>query len=229
MPISLVAGGAVDGSAGNGANVTLTLPTLQQNDVVYVFYGNANATHSVSGWTQVGSTTNQGIYYVSLWRKVMASTPDTSAVCSGGGNADHGTAAVGYCLRGVDTSTPEDVTPVITQGTGQVIPDPGAITPTTSGAWVVVFGSNNYSDPAVTVPSGYSNGTNKNANDAEDSTVAVASKSWTSGEENPAAWTGWSSVAASDWVAITVAVRPAADVAAVKDIIQSSGFIAFAR
>lgn len=208
MPISLVSGGNLSGSAISGNNVTITLPTLQQNDVVYVVAGRVGGpTMSTAGYTQIGTVTST-THVVRVFRKVMGATPDTTAVVAGSGNTLHAMAVSLFCLRGVDFNTPEDATPTTASGSS-TNPNPPSITTVTNNAWVLAAASSAVLDTSVTAPTNYINLTNAGATDDNPSSSAMSSRLIaTAGAEDPATYTSWST---GTWGAITVAVRPAID------------------
>lgn len=209
----VIVGSPVEAQAIDGNNVTLTLPTgMQRGDVVYVFFGISAALGggtSSSGWTQLGATTDSTSSHTraQAFRKVMGAVPDTEIVLTASANASNSAAAVGFALRGVDNEHPEDATTVITIGTSTT-PDSASITTVTDKSWVLsFFSSGRVLDSAVTAPSGYSNQVDIAADDNNDVTVGGATKeTTTAGAEDPPSWTG---VLNANWVAASVAVRPA--------------------
>lgn len=209
MAISIVAASNLADGQINGADPTITWPTLAENDVTYVACSVRFApSMNTSGYTQVGTVTHgSGTMTLRVFRKVQGVTPDTTAQFEGGGSANDGAVIVGVALRGVDTTTPEDATSTTNSG-ASTNPDPASITTVTDGAWVLAFAGMRLVDASVTVPSGYTNHATTTANDTNPQTAAVATilKS-TAGAENPPNWTNWST---GDWCAVTVAVRPAA-------------------
>lgn len=209
MAITLV--GTAEASAINGGDATITLPSMLENDVVYIGGGfgreASNAGVSSAGWTELVDFNNGFGYRFAVSRKVMGASPDASAVCLGSTNASDACAYVAIVLRGVDTTTPEDATTTTATGTSGA-PNSPSITTVTDLAWVLSFGGSLTVDAAVTAPTGYSNQVDVASNDDRDSTVGGATKEVTpAGAENPAAWTAWTS---SLWCAASVAVRPGA-------------------
>lgn len=212
MAISIVGSGIVTGISNTGGNITLSLPTLLQGDVVYVMQDGWSATAmTTTGYTQLesklnGNTGSTGTS--TLHRKVMGATPDTTAVCTGTGSASNGLSAIAICLRGVDGTTQEDV--AITFAAGFGANPPGAITTVTDGCLIVVFGGTDLNPGTITGPSGYSNQTTViDAAGTFHGFCAMATKAQsTHGTETPGAWTTWS----NNWsTAYTLAVRPAAN------------------
>lgn len=209
MTISIVGVGQ-GGNNINGGDVTLTFNVAPiAGDVVYVFGGHGAATNTIgpstAGYTALVSDTSTTCKF-GVWRKVMGSSPDTTVVCQGGGNAAD---AVAYCslvLRGVDTSTPEDATTTTATGSS-TNPDPPSITTVKSGAWVLALSSSVVNDTTPGTITNYVNTVSSTATDTNPFTTAGATRSIAApGAENPAAWSTWST---GVWFAASVAVRPA--------------------
>jgi len=134
MAISLVTGGNLSGGANNGGNVVITLPTLLQNDVVYLVAGRVGgATVSTANYTQVGADATNGTHIVRVYRKRMGATPDGSVTVVGSGNAADAMAVALYCLRGVDKTTSEDATATTANGSS-TNPNNAAIVTATANA-----------------------------------------------------------------------------------------------
>jgi hypothetical protein len=206
--ITLV-GSPTEGSAIDGLDITLSLPTgMQRGDMVYVYHALNTALGggtTSTGWTQV-ATVDSGLTRSEIFRKRMESTLDTQIVLTGSANVQRVSGAVAFALRGVDASNPEDATP--TNATASSTdPDSPSITTQTPYAWVLSFMHTRIRDLAVTAPSGYSNQVDVDADDTIDITVGGATREIAfPGAENPAAWTN---VTSGEWVAWSVAVRPA--------------------
>lgn len=208
MPISLVSGGNLSGAAANGNNVTITLPTLLENDVVYVVAGRVGGpTMSTAGYTQIATVTSS-THVVRVFRKVMGATPDTTAVVAGSGNTANAMAVSLFCLRGVDFNTPEDATATTASGSS-TNPNPPSITTVTNNAWVLAAASSRVDDGSVTAPTNYLSLTNASVSDTDPASSAMSYRLIaTAGAEDPAAYSGWLT---GTWGAVTVAVRPAID------------------
>jgi hypothetical protein len=208
VPISVITSGTQTLGATNGADVTLTLPTLSQGDVVYVAAGRANGGPTVnsSGWGSPVAEAQNGTHILRVWRKIMGSTPDTSVEIEGGGSAATATRAIYVALSGVDQTSPEDVTPTTANGSS-TNPNAPAIVSVTDGAVILAFASSRVADTSITAPSGMSNGLSGSTSDTDASTIGRATFSQTTaGSYDPASWTGWNS---GTWGAATIAVRPA--------------------
>lgn len=221
MAITFV-GSATGTGASASFNISLSGLGLQQGDLVivatgYVTVGGANGNPGVStsGYTEVADLFSDDgrEAQFSVNYKLMGATPDTTVACNGSGSASLGAAGIAYALRGVDQTTPLDVTSTTATGIDSAVPDPPSITPTTSGSYVVITGCGTAAnlDETVTHPTGYSNGVIVGSDPSTAVHVACASKAWTSGAEDPGAWTDWTTSTTDAWAAATMAIRPAAD------------------
>lgn len=213
-------------SEGNGSNVTLTFSdysyTALENDIVFLIGGFASETVGprgavTSGYTLVssydGHTTNKNNF--GIWYKVMGSTPDTSVVGYGSGNAKDSVAYMFYAVRGADTSTIFDNTSTTAGPTSSTNPNPPSIETLTANSLVIVAAGNVVADGSPGVPSGYGDNTNISYADTNPFSVAVASKTIASpATEDPGAWSTWSS---GVWYAITMAIK-APSTSAIKTI-----------
>lgn len=217
MAVSFVA--TVSNSTGNGNTPTLTLPTsvtMDPGDYVLVAYAvtrtltmNVASSNSTTAYTQIFPTVSNGNLFFSAWGRVMPDPIETQAICLGTGNAQDVTVAVATVFRGVDQSTPLDVTATSTIGTGTT-PDSPSITPVSSNnAYVSCVGSL-VSDATVTAPSSFLNQVNINAADTRAATAAMAWLTFVSTSAfNPGSWTNFTSAA---WGSGTVALRAASTV-----------------
>ena len=228
-------GGTQNAAAGSAVTVDISGLGLQEGDVVLVSNainngnnGDMNPGVQMSGYSEIadifGNGTTNDLNLSVNW-KVMSSSPDTSVACNSSGSASLASVCIVQAYRGVDTSTPMDVATTTANGSGAGIPNPPSITPSTSGAWVVVSGGGGAGTPdaSVTAPTGYSNQTEDTLDVTNDGTAAMASKAWTSGTEDPAAWTGWATTGSgASWAAVTMALRPASIGAAFEENVSSS-------
>ena len=147
--------------------------------------------------------------------KVMGATPDTTVDIPATNSGWGGVAYAIYVFQGVDTTTPQDVTTVVTGGINTGIANAAAITPVTAGAWIAVFGGAAVPVGAVfTNPAGMDTTTNyfrsatitSTSNDANIGGALYTG--WTSGAYDPAEFGGSSSTNMGSWSAVTVALRP---------------------
>jgi len=144
--------------------------------------------------------------------KFMPGTPDTVVTIPSTGHIDDGQGYAIQVFRGVDPSTPMDVTPQYIVETGvNTIPDPPAIEPVTAGAWIVCCGGGAGATAAALTTSELTGFITFRGNDVTDGTVGCGYYTgWTSGSYDPAHWGGGSTNAANSWGCTTLALRPAA-------------------
>jgi hypothetical protein len=173
----------------------------------------AQAVTAPGTWSNLGQLNPNTQTYdtaLNVSYKFMGGTPDTTFTApSTGSNADAQRWTV-QVFRGVDPTTPLDVAAVAASGVGTGRPDPGSITPTTSGAYVLICGGGAAATGAAyTAPANYTTnfltGTTADTNDAM---VGSGYRAWTSGAENPAQYTGGTTNAVDSWAAYTIALRP---------------------
>lgn len=165
----------------------------QDGDVVYVFV--SNNTETPAGYTLLSSSGGLKCY-----RKFYTGETPPSQLDFGNNNEGE---QIAISLRGVNPSTPEDATPTVASGSGQVEDSP-AITTVTAGTLIIsVFLQDSTFGGFFSSPSGYTNVTQvTNAN-----LMGLATQlQTTAGSKDPPAW---STIAGEVWTAMTVAVRPA--------------------
>lgn len=201
--------------AGNAQSaLSVTLPSMLPGDFVLLFvsmgstdtFGFAATPATPTGYTFIAGTT-QSFTKMRAFYKFMGPTPDTSVSITNSSSND--ASAIALVFRGVNTTTPVDVTSVVVNGST----DPGAITPVTAGAIVIAAASvsDGFSSSMLTSgPTGYSNlvGTTAHAFLGEFwARMATATKTWTSGSENPSVFTPAGGGTSNS--ALTIALRPA--------------------
>lgn len=198
-------GGSDSGvSAGDLVVVTVCTASQARSSVVAV---TAPATYQNLTAQRTTATTYDTNIQVSY--KFMPSTPDSVVTIPAQGNIADGQAYAVQVFRGVDPTTPLDVTPTYATGSGTTSPDPAAITPVTAGAWIVVTGGGASSLGLNYTASYLTNFLTANGADTNDATVGVGYyTAWASGEYDPAAFNGLANTANS-WGATTIALRPA--------------------
>lgn len=208
--------------AANGGDCTLTFSTAPiAGDLVIVWGGHTSTRATPIGPSTSGyalwpgsSVQTQSTNTFGVWYKIMGTTPDTSAVGQGTGNIQDAAAYGCIVLRGVDTSSISDATIVFANGSS-TNPDPGSITPGTTGAAVVICAGGVVNDSTWTNPANYSTTVAGNATDNNPYSVggSVRLAGLTGGTpENPAAFTG---VTTSVWIAATIAVKPSTEAGSV--------------
>lgn len=169
----------------------------------------ARPTVSTGGYTTVTAPAAPGLIQPNtvLAYKVMGASPDSSVAVSAS------SAARVMVFRGVDTSTPLDVAAITGSGAGPSVVL-GAITPSTTGAWVVPAGvitaGATSTNVAITAPTDL----DVFASAAMTSGTYRGSgglgyyDGWTSGAFDPANWTSDASGSFDQYEAYTLALRP---------------------
>lgn len=197
----LTGGLASEPAAGDYVVVGYAISTQNRTPVLTIT-GNSAGAYDLLAGPVVGDASFDTRLYVR--GKRMGATPDTTITRSATGNSsDNGGIAV-HVWRGVDPTTPMDVTRTTASGT-PARPDPPAITPVTAGAMIVTIGAG-VSDSAWNTPSYLSGFLQSNFAGSTWISIGVGSVAWTSGAYDPAAWTGgWGG---ATYAAVTLALRP---------------------
>jgi hypothetical protein len=187
-----------------------------EGDLVVVYVGktlqsDADMSLDTAGYTEVADLyandtrdANLGVYY-----KFMGSTPDTEVRFSSVGAAAENMHV--RVFRGVDQTTPMDVTRTTATGLNSSDVNPPSITPVTAGAWIVVGGAGaEVNDSSVTPPTGVSDALNTTNNATWPGLMVTAIKTdWSSGAFDAGAWTNITANANASWAACSIALRPA--------------------
>lgn len=226
----------VGGNSNNGkanANLTVDLTSLSggaasspsNGDIIIAAVsvgttGSVTPTFSTSGYTEIASlsVSDSNSNRLLAGYKKMGASPDSSVTFAfTSGDNEEGVAAVVHVWRNVDAVV-LDVPSTTATGADSSRPDAPSITPiAAAGATVLAIGGSAIDGNAVnrqigSAPSGYSNfvtnyGTPQITNGSFGS-VGIASKSWTSGAENPGIFqtVSGSSSSADSWCAITIAL-----------------------
>ena len=237
MAISYV-GGKVAGSAGQGGGSVAINSGLTGGSgsaaaagelvVVTVCVATQGRTPTISiatptGYTALSVQRTSATTYdtnVQTCYKIMGGTPDTAVtIPASGDNAD----AIAYTIqvfRGVHATTPEDVTSQYATDSGtDNLPNGAAITPVTTGAWVVVCGggaAQSSSDFTASELTDFISAGGADTNDADVGSGYYTA--WTSGAFNPAKFGGGSTNSANSWGCTTIALRPAVVTVAVTGV-----------
>jgi hypothetical protein len=154
-----------------------------------------------------GNDTNDTNLFV--YTGFVGGTVDTSVVLTGL-TASRNYAIVVSAYRGVNTTTPLDVTTVVaTPGTNTDLANPPAITPTTAGTKIVaVYGGAQGTSTAWGAPaSGVANFTQGRSVSTSKGITAQADADWTSGAFDPAIVSSGDANAQDCWCAATLALR----------------------
>lgn len=179
--------------------------------------GNNNGAYTTETMQSANDTNDS---YSQLSYIIQGGTVDTSLTIPSSGNARNAQRWVVHVFRGVDASTPLDVTTVHATGLNTGRPDPGAITPTTSGAWIAAFyASAAATGTAFTAPTELVDWLGGTQADTYDCMAGGGYyDSWASGAYNPQAITAGGTTGTGDsWTATTIALRPIIDPAFSQD------------
>ena len=215
--------GTPTSAQGDGATATVSVPTVSggilADDILVVAFcaceSEDNTSNTPSGmdgeWIselQVGQT--------------PPSVPGLQVfyeICSGGESGTRSTALSFTCgwmmtafvLRGVDATTPLDVTPTTVQSTATGYPDPPSITPTNNDCMILAFGIKDETgaDNLTSHPTNYTGIDWNNNNQSTGGTLMVAYRLLSGGggsAEDPGIWSG--DGGNDEWAAATIACRP---------------------
>lgn len=180
----------------------------QSQDIVLLAEANSSSVPPTpSGWTSlatVSETTQRGSYMRVSYKILTGSWSNLTL----GSGSDYSLS----CWRGVDQSTPIDVTTQTASHAGTVLTDPPSITPITADCIVVVFGHAaqgaipsftswiGLSDPNVDTGSGGGYG----------GAIGTAYyDAWSSGAYNPPAWSMTNDGTSRSATSATIVLRPA--------------------
>ena len=212
---------------GTGATYAVSLTSLTggvgsapiEGDVVVVTTGWASTANGDPGVTTSGYAELVDLYandtrdanMAVAWKR-MGSTPDTSVTVSGSNSTASGGATVVMVWRGVNVTTPIDVTSTTATALNGSRANSPLITPITDGAVILACGlGTGDSTPTVAV-TGPSNMTGFVQVAGTGSTQSARAgmayfTGWTSGSFTPNAWTGGESTTSDSWAAATVVLR----------------------
>lgn len=196
MVISLV------GTPTTSTSTSMSVPSgLAEKDLVIVAsYANNTSQNLPTGFTNGQDGNVMSITYYRWSYRLMGSTPISSV-----SGLSSSSAHVCFALRGVDSSTPLDVSVPNITDFFMGMPNPPAITTATAGAWIVAVGFLRADNITPTAQSGYTLiGYQSNTG-----TVMVSYKvKSTAGSDDPAAFGG---SGFDIWAAATFALRPLID------------------
>lgn len=186
-------------------------------DVVIVYFSTGSTSDRpliVSDYTEVEELYANSTFDTNLvvaYRRMTFLGP-YSIVFTGGSRstADAGTIAV-QVWRGVNATTPFDVTHTTATTTTSVLCNPPAITPITSGAVIVTGGAGAHNVGAETFAnSELEDFLTVGSGDTNDATIGLGYHVWTSGEFDPAQFTfGGTDSTSFSSASVTLALRPA--------------------
>lgn len=218
-------GGRTQSGSGTTSNITVSLTGLSggtdteplEGDIVIIaieLCGTSDKSYRISGYTEIADlyANDTEDSNLQVGYKFMGATPDTSASITGGTGSTADAYAISiHVWRNVDSTTPLDVTPTTISQINTGIPNPPAITPTTSGAQILVAAGTAHTGGTDTFGASYlDNFLTVGGNDDNDATVGMGSILWTSGAYDPAAWTfSQSDSTAFSTNSVSFALRPA--------------------
>lgn len=230
MAISYV-GGVTGGRAGATSTTTQSLSgTLTGGSGASPIAGDLVVVYCSVGWdttpatSQTISGNNNGAYNNVAFQsaddtndtgsqlnyKIQGGTVDTSITIPSSASVRNAQRWVVHVFRNVDPTTPLDVTSAPASGIDTGRPDPTAITPSTTGAWIVAY----YASAAATGTAYTSPGLSGWLGNTTADTVDCMQgggyySSWTSGSYDPPAITAGGTTGTGDsWTAMTIALRP---------------------
>jgi hypothetical protein len=185
-------------------------------DLIIVSFGGGGAgdqalSVTTAGYIEVAEPYADDTVDANMSVNYKISDGDTSVTLNNSGTESQPVVSGVEVWRGVDPVTPMDVAAVTATGINTGRPNPGAITPSTEGAIVVVvgLGTNFGATLAVFTTTELSNFLSVAGAGSNNSVIGVGSFEWTSGAFDPATFGGGSTGGNSSWVAVTMALRPA--------------------
>jgi hypothetical protein len=195
--------------------------SMQDDDVILVFISlssNIDRNPSVSGYTVLADIRANDNFDSHTWvgyLRVSGTPPTTVTLTWGSSTSQSAAIATVLVLRGVDTTTIEDVTGINDSGPNTGLISPASITPVTPGAWIMTFATTAHDQGGSvvhTVTGGEYDTFNSYSGNASvhDVTASIAIKEWSSGAFAPTPW----GLSVSDSATYsrgvqTIAVRPA--------------------
>ncbi len=227
-------GGITNGGAGDtGSTVSTSLTALTgglaaaaaTDDIVIAAFNQASDTlrtlsFNTSGYTSFGLLQGNDTLKTNLISgyKIMGATPDTTVVFNKIGDTSDCQCISVQVWRGVDLTTPMDVTVQTVAATDGGYPTPPAITPSTAGAVVICIGATAHQQNTSPSANIYTSSDSlspfigRNQEDtASNGLIGMGAFAWTSGTFTPATW--GASVDLSDVTnsraAVSAALRPA--------------------
>jgi hypothetical protein len=218
MQFATATGGVIEfiGATSSENSTSITLPSgLAQNDIVivasmfdvYTGVYTASAPNLPTGYTAGSDSITEGWSwsFFTTWRwsyKKMGVTPDTTA---SGLTAQADGAHIALAFRGVDGTTPLDVSPPTSSNGSSGMPVCPAITMANTGISVIIgFLDDDLASDTV-APGGYSLAINKTFGVAETGgTIMAAYKQVGAGTETPTIFGGTGS---DSWSGVTIGLR----------------------
>lgn len=188
-----------------------------EGDIVIGVFGvvsaNVNENMNITGFTElwdayINSTVDSNLY---VGYKIMGATPDTNMECTCG-TGRYINIGIAHVWRGVDQSTPIDVSIVTASSTApSTPPNPPSITPVTTGAVVIAVGHYaEYDGDQLSAPELENFTEEFGPGGIRGAALAVGSLPWTGGALDPAVFTYAGGISSGhSWAAASLALRPA--------------------
>ncbi len=227
MPVTFVGVGSIAAASGAGP-ITPALPAgFTADDVLFLhaYSFTAGTISTPTGWVALTSGNTTGGGTGALFRRV-AQAGDTNPSFTGAGGGLYG---VTSAYRGAATPTPEDVTsPAATSGSGTTVTAPSVTTVTDAAmaVWFHVQGDNNALDTPTNAATLAYGGSSYSTITGGDACLGSAYKTVpTAGASGTCALTATGGQANTQWVGLTVALRPVSTAApvTVTDTPQGAG------
>lgn len=224
-----VTGGTPGADSSTNNRVTLSLTSLTggiassvaANDLIVVVNGIASTENLNCGVVDGGTYTEIADLYSDDTRDAnmafsyrVADGTETSVTVAGGGSFSSDPAiGIVQVWRGVNATTPLDVTSVTATGANTGRPDVPSITPTTSGCVILGMGVGTLNNSTTNLTaSGLDDVLAKNQYIQFSrcvSGIIAAYKGWTSGAYDMAQFAGGSNNTADSWCSVAAVLRPA--------------------
>lgn len=202
-------------------------PTLLQGDLVIVTVVHSMATTNNRTLAQLTPSTYTACHAsiitsndsnavgMVVSRKFMGASPDTTISIPAAAATTNGVAYAIEVFRGVDLTTPLDVTTTTATAGNTGKANAPAITPSTPGAWIVACGGAAVAAGAVFTNAGDLSATTNHFRSAtittttNDANVCMGIKTdWASGPFDPTVFGGSTTTNTGSWGAATLALRP---------------------
>lgn len=219
-------GGRTFAFSGTTDDVTISLfetltgglaTTPNTGDVAIVYFGTGATSDNdlvVSGYTEVAELYANSTFDSNLvvaYRVINIFSLGSVVLTGGSRNTANAGAVAIQVWRGVDTTTPLDVTRTTSTNTSSVLANPPAITPITSGAIIVSGGAGAHNVGAETFASSdLTSFQTVGGADTNDVTIGLGYHAWTYDSFDPTQFTfsGTDSTSFSS-ASVTLALRPA--------------------
>lgn len=227
--IQFVGGAIAERAAGTSGTVTLSLTSLTggisasaaSGDLIIAAFAQSRSSDSTlsitdgtTDYTSIADLYSNDSRDTNLQVSYKFSTGDTATTFGPTGQAGFAGNIAVYVFRGVNSTTPFDVTTQTATGLNSLLPDPPSITPVTSGAYPVVVGAGGHraETTGLYTASDLTDFITNTATAGDRTSMGVGHKpDWTSGAFNPAAFgnNGFTDSTSYSWAAVTMALKPA--------------------